>query len=223
MPKRQAPLANSQVQGPPLNVDEWLMKRINNFANDPPRYEASWYGPYNALLWHYFPYKQQFMVKPQPKLRPVYTVESLGPQQNVESTQEKLSYASAGHLVLPRKKRGRESNVVVPDFTVVKASESVGPENPDRPFLYVEVKPNTEIEEWTTGRNQLHKYMRHHVDTIKTDADGLLICGAEAEIYRQIYKVNKVVPPRRVGRRCCIKDGPVQEFLHRLSTKNWSG
>jgi hypothetical protein len=52
-------------------LDQWLDTRLDSTLKENLRYEASWYGPINSLLTHVFPLQQRFMIKPQPKLRPV--------------------------------------------------------------------------------------------------------------------------------------------------------
>ena len=54
---------------PPLQPQNRLIERLRNTVTSNPHYEATWYGPYNAVLSHYFPYQQRFLIKPQPKLR----------------------------------------------------------------------------------------------------------------------------------------------------------
>jgi|ERR1700691_4585346 hypothetical protein len=53
----------------PANVPQWLLARFNAIYKDPPHYEASYYGPVNALLTAYFPPVDGFLVKPQTRLR----------------------------------------------------------------------------------------------------------------------------------------------------------
>jgi hypothetical protein len=54
---------------PSLEPERWLVERLRNITRFDPRFESSWYGPYNALLSHYFPYQQRFLIKPQSKFR----------------------------------------------------------------------------------------------------------------------------------------------------------
>src|SRR5882762_4654036 len=52
-------------------LDEWLERCLASTMKEDLRYKASFYSPINSLLTHVFLLRQQFMVKPQPKLHPV--------------------------------------------------------------------------------------------------------------------------------------------------------
>ncbi|KIM70063.1 hypothetical protein SCLCIDRAFT_502065 [Scleroderma citrinum Foug A] len=72
MPLTRRALSSHRSDGPPKTIPRWLQDRLLHAANTNPRYEASWYGPYNLLFSHFFPGDRRFMVKPQHKLCPPY-------------------------------------------------------------------------------------------------------------------------------------------------------
>ena len=53
---------------PPVTTPPWLLARFETIYADPPHYEASLYGPINALLTVHFPAVDHFLVKPQAHL-----------------------------------------------------------------------------------------------------------------------------------------------------------
>ena len=54
---------------PPVTTPPWLLTRFDAIYAAPPHYEASYYGPINALLTVHFPAADGFLVKPQARLR----------------------------------------------------------------------------------------------------------------------------------------------------------
>ncbi|KAG5349369.1 hypothetical protein C0989_004354 [Termitomyces sp. Mn162] len=194
-------------------LEPWLQTRILNISENPPRYEASWYGPYNALLSHFFPYTRQFMVKPQPKLRPR---RAINPGESISN----ISLASAGypvqsHAVLDESRL--ESDVFIPDFIVAKATESL---EADQSLLQVEIKVHTDETSWEMGRVQLQRYMSRHMCSEGSTIYGLLICGGEAEMYKKASKEART-RIHLVGRRCPIKEKEVLDFLYRIAAEHW--
>src|ERR1700733_7852100 len=116
---------------PPMPA--WLAGRVRAAGgNLAPRYEASLYGPINCLLTWHFPLARQFMIKPQPKIRPEY-ISDIPPGED----QVRTSIDSYGGEVLPRDEKGGEKRVKIPDFIVVKATASL---HDDRPLMIAEIK-----------------------------------------------------------------------------------
>jgi hypothetical protein len=95
-------------------------------------YEASFYGPIKRLLTHVFPLRQQFMVKPQPKLHPVAGMPL--PHSEAESG-ARVSIDSMNNVTQSRQ-AGRVSPDE-PDFIVIKAGFEYGG---DLVLAVVEVK-----------------------------------------------------------------------------------
>jgi hypothetical protein len=170
---------------------EWTRQRlVNTFAN-PPRYENSYYGPINGILNSIFPVHQRFLVKPQAVLRPTLPVESsiyLPPDTPVHpqatrssarvsaiavqpqthrhhsSVDSQISVDSTGDAALSRSAGGWEDSILIPDFVVVKATEST---HADVILALVEVKLNDAGEE--TAINQVESYLnvirsKHHAE-----------------------------------------------------------
>lgn len=161
-----------------------------NLAEFDPRFEASWYGPYNALLSHYSPYQQCFLVKPQPKVREVepeigdisfssIQADSSAISSNEASFSADLSMTSMGNFVV------HGGSIIMPDFIVTKATEFA---SHDKVLLLVEVKPRTPETEsdMAAYMYQMDSYMDRVAEQLPEGARlvGLLVCGTEVTISR---------------------------------------
>ena len=101
---------------PDLPIPPWLATRLRTAGGEgSPRYEASLYGPINCLLMWHFPVAQQYMIKPQGKIRPQYDSDIADGDDLA-----RISLDSYGGEVIPRDERGGEQSVKIPDFIVVK-------------------------------------------------------------------------------------------------------
>ena len=159
---------------------QWVYDRLAATGGEnKARYEASLYGPLNAFLTSYFGVDQNFMVKPQPKIRP----EFIGNSEDVLFRPSLDSYHAE---VLPRSFGGFEAQLRSPDFIVVKATAS---RDNDRLLLVVEIKPSDMFEE--NAVEQLSEYMgmladKHRHDTkeplFANTLHGLLILGDHVRI-----------------------------------------
>jgi hypothetical protein len=150
-------------------LDDWLDSRLRSTVTEDLRYEASIYGPINALLGHVFPLGQRFMVKPQPKLRPLVLA---------EPGKERVSIDSMNNPMEDRK-LGREK-VHEPDFIVVKAGAVYGG---DEPLVLVEVKRNgtPSAYDW----DQMLRYMHSIKEKQKaTSFRGYFVVGEKTYIYK---------------------------------------
>lgn len=144
---------------PSLQPEEWLTKRLVNTTESSPHFEALWYGVYNALLSHYFPYQQCFLIKPQPKIQ-----EPLSKDMDVSFSSAQaessmvvehddddepnfatdLSMTSMGGFAM------LGGSTAIPDFIVTKATEFA---SHDKALLLVEVKACTqEVIQVSIGR-----------------------------------------------------------------------
>ncbi|KAF8130339.1 hypothetical protein EV363DRAFT_1219313 [Boletus edulis] len=175
---------------PSLRPDGWLTRRLANVAEFSPRFEASWYGPYNALLSHYFPYQQHFLVKPQPRVRAVQpeigdiSFSSIQADSSTISSDEAnfsadLSMTSMGNFAV------HGGSTIVPDFIVTKATEFA---SHDKALLLVEVKPcMPDIEsDMVAYEYQMDSYMDRIAEQLEEGRRlvGLLVCGTEVTISR---------------------------------------
>lgn len=126
----------------------WLRTRLKALNCYNTRHEASHYGPTNGLLVHAFPLEDNFLVKPQPKVR-------LPADDDAVNT----SFDSYAGMVPVRGED--ELDIYIPDFVVVRA----GPNTvSDRAIIVVENKLidlDTEMTESTAAeaRKQLKDYM----------------------------------------------------------------
>jgi hypothetical protein len=115
----------------------WLHQRFQAMYDNPPHYEASYYGPITMLLTTYFPAHHEFLVKPQPRLRRSPSV--------ANSTTSLDSY---GQTV------STHNDDDIPDFLVCLGSTLV---DADVPFLLCEVKREANIAQ--DSPHQLDRYI----------------------------------------------------------------
>ena len=112
---------------------DWVFQRIIAVGGETrPRYEASLYGQTTCLLISNFPLTRRFMIKPQGKIHPEFI-------NNMNDT-IRTSLDSYHAEVLGF--QGSESGVKIPDFIVVKATES---KDDDRVLMLVEIKPSPQL------------------------------------------------------------------------------
>ncbi|KAG5349367.1 hypothetical protein C0989_004352 [Termitomyces sp. Mn162] len=199
---------------PELKPEKWLQARIKKTAGNTPRYEASYYGPYNCLLCHYFPYQRKFLVKPQPKLRIPYNADAadFNPDLISAGLVDRISYTSTGYLVIGRDVPG--SVFLEPDFVVVKATEGI---RSDRSLLHVEIKLEDNEERWNMAKVQLIEYMETAAHAEQIPMSGLLICGGRVEIYQMKTLAD---PARRVEKRCAVNSQTLWAFLQAFASEN---
>ena len=111
-----------------LNTTAWLPLRFLDCLTTPlAKYEASMYGPFNAVLHHLFPPVDSFMTKPQGLLRTHEELDASG----------RVSIDSMGAPVVPRFNEVKEPSPKQSDFLVVKAGPVYGK---DVPVVLVEIK-----------------------------------------------------------------------------------
>ena len=112
---------------------DWVFQRIIAVGRETgPHYEASLYSPTTCLLISNFPLTRCFMIKPQGKIHPEFI-------SNINDSTIRTSLDSYHAEVLPQGFQGSESGVKIPDFIVVKATES---KDDDRVLMVVEIKPS---------------------------------------------------------------------------------
>lgn len=116
-----------------LNTVAWLPLRFLDCITTPlAKYEASMYGPFNAVLHHLFPLADSFMTKPQGLLRM---------HRDPDHTGGRVSIDSMGGPVFHRRVEepvdSKEPSPKQPDFLVVKAGPAYGK---DLPVVVVEIK-----------------------------------------------------------------------------------
>jgi hypothetical protein len=166
-------MATNTVDRPP----RWVYQRIMAVGGQQgPRYEASLYGPTNCLLVPYFPVAHNFMVKPQAKIRPEF-ITDFDPTIRV-------SLDSYHAEVLPRGIRGSEIGVKIPDFIVVKATQS---KDDDKLLLVVEIKTSDRSLE--DSGEQLVSYLEAFAEKSRDDTEeplfqilyGLLLVGEKVQ------------------------------------------
>ncbi|KAN0085720.1 hypothetical protein V8E55_006854 [Tylopilus felleus] len=212
---------------PPLQPEQWLVQRLENIAQFDPRFEASWYGPYNALLSHYFPYQQQFLIKPQPKIRDAEEADvsfsSVQAEPSIE-LDESLDEDSFAAVDLSMNSMGFATftgtgRIYIPDFIVAKATQFA---SHDRPLLIAEVKVDEPTDEfdWVTYQNQLDEYMDSLSNQMSSDTPlvGLLICGTKVKIFRLEGPGSSITMDRATH---SINSKAVRELLQKISTDNW--
>ncbi|KAG5634056.1 hypothetical protein H0H81_003593 [Sphagnurus paluster] len=145
-----------------LNTVSWLPIRFLDSLTTPlAKYEASLYGPFDAVLHHIFPLADRFMTKPQGLLRTL--------QQPDASESGRVSIDSMGAPVLPRIRQLRESTPKQPDFLVVKAGPFYGK---DVPVVLVEIKRHDTI--LSEDHNQMSEYMFRIWEKLKAIGAGPL-------------------------------------------------
>ncbi|KAF8547788.1 hypothetical protein OG21DRAFT_1517028 [Imleria badia] len=213
---------------PPVDPEQWLVQRLANIAQFNPRFESAWYGPYNALLSHYFPYQQYFLVKPQPKIRDAdmhdedISFSSTQAESSVvadaldeaSSSAANLSLTSTGALVL-----SNAGSTYVPDFVVVKATQFA---TQDTPLLVVEVKLHEPMNDsdWVASEHQMDRYMDSLGSHMPRGSrlTGLLICGKKVKIFRwegPKYGVKMDTMKRSINGKI------VRNLLWNIATENW--
>lgn len=219
---------------PPLQPDDWLIERLRNVTVHDPRYESAWYGPYNAMLSHYFPYQQQFLIKPQPKVRqPIAEDLSVSFSSVIAHSSEAgdledadnpdwddlqdFSLTSEGAFVFSA------GSILVPDFIVAKATRY---STHDVTLLVVEVKIEKPTDdEAVSSRQQLQDYMERVFQQHQrnTRLVGLLICGTIVEICT-IENGGKLVETDKVKHdlTSAIGSKAVWQVLHDIAVDNWS-
>lgn len=171
----------------------WLVGRFQTMFTNPPHFEASWYGPINAILNLFFPVTEGFLVKPQPRLRPpnLDAIPVDEPLENADDEHEEMisvsintsvdfsdlsadfsfdpsavSYDSHGDLV-------GFGGDYIPDFIAVNGTSSG---NDDVPLCVVEVKrPQDSMK---TSQEQVSYYLeRTAYKNPSPDLVALLIMG----------------------------------------------
>ncbi|KIL56343.1 hypothetical protein M378DRAFT_17159 [Amanita muscaria Koide BX008] len=190
---------------------QWVLQRLIAVGGETgPRYEASLYGPTNSLLVSYFPVTDQFMVKPQGKIRPEFV--------NDSDATVRASLDSYHAEVLPRGFGGSEVGVGIPDFIVVKATEA---KDNDRVLLVVEIKSSDR----TAGdaAEQLGNYLAafSHKNIAGTQEPlfnvlyGLLIVGKKVQLLT--LPISGEVG---ISGLLAIDNGAVHAFLKNIATTN---
>ncbi|KAG6896157.1 hypothetical protein C0993_008708 [Termitomyces sp. T159_Od127] len=232
--------------GPPLKPDLWLQQRLTNLSYPPPQYESSWYGPHNALLSHYFPYQQQFLVKPQSRIRvgpplaadeldlPSFEVEVSFDLPGPESADDNLnldevSFESTGAPVTSRNAAGQDQSYI-PDFIVCKATQFT---THDRTLLIAEVKVqpaksrNEKVKFEVQMTDYMKAYAKSHDDTTANpdmrikDLYGLLICGPYVQIFL-LESTGARIIEQKYTPQLTINSGVVQELLRNIAVENWA-
>ncbi|KAM6500036.1 hypothetical protein JOM56_003050 [Amanita muscaria] len=197
---------------PSLAPPRWVFNRIIAAGGDiGPRYEASLYGPTNSLLTSYFPIIREFMVKPQGKIRPEF-VNDIDP--NVRA-----SFDSYHAEVLPRVFQGSELGVKIPDFIVVKATES---KDNDKVLLLVEIKPADRLVQYAV--EQLAGYLeafanKFHQETEEPLFDviyGLLVVGRQVQLLT--LPINGELG---LSGLLDVKSARLDAFLRTIAVNNW--
>jgi hypothetical protein len=147
----------------------WVYNRITATGGKlGARYEASMYGPINSFLSSYFPAHQNFMVKPQPKLRPEFVPDGSDPGA-------RISHDSYRASVIPRAFPGLEEGLLSPDFIVIKATSE---KDNDELLLVVEIKPKDRSLQ--NAEEQLVDYMESVANKVRVDTNEP-ICKGEVK------------------------------------------
>jgi hypothetical protein len=192
---------------PPTSIPNWLLRRLEAASEEPPRYEASLYGPINSILATYFPPQQRFMVKPQGKVRPGYEYDI--------GEVERQSFDSYNTPVQPRGRgQGDEADVKIPDFIVVKGSETM---SDDIPLLIVEVKRDDSDD--AVARLQLFEYMEAFSEKIgNVKFKAALVQGSKVSIYTNALRHNMLITRTY---RCSSMNGalPLLSYQHSRSLR----
>jgi hypothetical protein len=151
----------------------------------PDRYEASSYGPIGGMAFSIFPPWWRFLVKVQPKLRPI-----LGEEEEVEEIIDngRLSFDSQGNPVHAR--AVKEKGIFIPDFTIV-AVPIDDDLLKDRVVAILEIKRNHIGT--NKARTQLEDYMkRSRSENSPAVIHGFLIMGKMTEHW--ILEAGELVP-----------------------------
>ncbi|KAG9079759.1 hypothetical protein FRC06_007501, partial [Ceratobasidium sp. 370] len=125
------------MQAPPPPPNE-LLQRIASLQNESPHYEASWYGPLNALLQYYFQLAQRWMIKPQAGIR--RAAPTPGPGTSIDSYD-----------------RAVDERPDQPDFIVCNYGANG---RDDRIKLIIEVKAGNRRADVRHGRRQILWYLQ---------------------------------------------------------------
>lgn len=207
---------------PPLHPEDWLAERFVHIAEFDPRFESSWYGLHIALLSHYFPYQQKFLIKPQPRIRDLYEEEpsfsSIQAESSMTADSEvsfvgDASITSTGVLTLPG------LSYRVPDFTVTKATQYA---THDRLLLLVEVKPREPDEaDWIVYTAQMDGYMEAAGQHLEKGASlvGLLICGTTVQVRRLAGPEAQITVDKTTYKLSSVA---IRQLLHDISEDNWN-
>jgi hypothetical protein len=151
---------------PLVTTPPWLLNRFQALYRNPPHYEASYYGPVNALLNVHFPAADGFLVKPQARLR---QPPKLGGRTSIDSV---------GQLV------GTFDDDGNPDFLVSYGSAQL---HQDVPLLIYEVK--TEGMSFEAAAAQLDRYItwgkdyQRQVTGTEKKIWGVLVIGSQSYIF----------------------------------------
>ena len=206
------------ANAPPNNmVPPWLAVRLRSAGGLlAPRYEASLYGPINSLLNWYFPVVQEFMIKPQGKIRPEHTSDVV--DDDVEMV--RVSLDSYGGEVLSREEKGGEQSLKAPDFTVVKATASL---HNDRVLMIIEVKRFEMSLE--SAQNQIGEYFDALSDKYKFTngqplfdrLEGLLIVGKDV----LLVTLSSAGAEIEFSPIHDITSAAVHNFVREIAVANW--
>lgn len=181
-------------------LDAWLQSRLESTVNDDLRYESSHYGPINSLLTHVFPLHRRFMIKPQPKLRPIIT--------NVDERVEGGERVSIDSMNNPVKTRAEGREIVLePDFIAVKAGSEYGG---DQALAVIEVKRagKRTASDW----DQIQRYMTAIFDKHPaSDLKGYLVVGK----FTFVYEPSKV---KGIGAICIDRIDTAKELKGHLES-----
>lgn len=210
---------------PSLQPEEWLTERLTNVGASDPHYEASWYGPYNALLSHYFPYQQRFLIKPQPRIRHPFIDDG---DFSFSSIEAESSIVMDGPITAdtdaPVTSFGglaRHSGFTfIPDFIVAKATKFT---SQDTALLLVEVKVREPATHSAKRSNsyQMNKYMSTLVDQMLEGAKlvGLLVCGTDVTVCRGEGASQVYVEEAEIAHN--INSPTIRELLLGVAQNNW--
>lgn len=191
------------------SLTSWLRRRLERSENGgrSPHFETSLYGPINMMLFNWFPHTDNFMVKPQARIR-----EPLDDIGDDEFDEANISVESTGALV-PGSGSGNVQGDYMLDWIVAKATESA---TGDRPILVVEVKRNNSRR--TKSVQQLVDYMeRFGQQPWYNQLVGFLIENTTVQIYRVVNDVPVARPEDPVE----ILDDSVLRTLTALVEANW--
>jgi len=151
---------------PPVTTLAWLLDRFEAIYVNPPHYEASYYGPINALLTVHFPAADRFLVKPQARLRQPPTP---GQRTSIDSVGQRV---------------GTFDNDGNPDFLISFGSPQL---HQDIPLLIYEVKQ--EKESFTEAAGQMDGYIswakeyQRQVTGTPPPIWAVLVIGSESYIF----------------------------------------
>ena len=192
---------------------DWVFQRIIAVGGETGlRYEASLYSPTTCLLISNFPLTHRFMIKPQGKICPEFI-------SNINDSTICTSLDSYHAEVLPQGFQGSESGVKIPDFIVVKATESG---DSDRVLMVVEIKPSD--QSLVNSMEQLTTYLEAFMKKSNSETGeplfhilyGLLIAGKKVQLVT--FPMDRQMGKSRL---LDIDSPPVQAFLNKFATQNW--